>query len=97
MILSALILQAAILQKMFQTYPHKFNPNATRQFVEKTGSPPPLHAAVMHNFFDGVHLLSSSPSKVYDANDKDVQGLTALHVAAWLGESTCFLPASVMY
>lgn len=78
---------AAILQKMFQTYPRKLNTTATRKFVQRTGSPPPLHAAVMHNFFDGVYLLSTT--KIYDVNEKDVQGLTALHVAAWLGDFQC--------
>ena len=79
---------AAILQKLFQMYPIIFNATAAAIFVNRTGSPPPLHAAVMHNFFDGVYLLSTS--KMYDVNEKDVQGLTALHVAAWLGKVSDF-------
>lgn len=56
--------------------------------MEATGSPPPLHAAIMHNFFDGAYLLSTT--NIYDVNEKDVQGLTALHVAAWLGKVYLF-------
>jgi len=54
-----------------------------RRFIQTTGTPPPLHAAVLHNFFDGAYLLTTC--KICDANEKDAQGLTALHLAAWLG------------
>lgn len=70
---------------MFQTFAAKFRPAATRLFVRQTGRPPPLHAAVLQNFFDGAHLLSST--EIYDVDERDAQGLTALHVAAWLGNT----------
>jgi hypothetical protein len=51
--------------------------------VLRTGIPPPLHAAVLHNFFDGAFLFSTCD--ICNIDERDAQGLTALHVAAWLG------------
>mmetsp|Transcript_22376 Transcript_22376/g.32609 ORF Transcript_22376/g.32609 Transcript_22376/m.32609 type:complete len:671 (+) Transcript_22376:76-2088(+) len=76
---------AGMLQTLLVSYPKKFNFTVISEWVRSTGSPPPLHTAVVQNFFDGVYLLATT--KGYNINERDLQGLTALHVAAWLGNS----------
>lgn len=76
---------AGLLQNVFSSYSHKYNHSMVKDWVSITGTPPPLHVAVMRGFYEGVYLLSTTTA--YDINTKDFQGLTALHVASWLGNS----------
>ena len=76
---------AGLLQSIFVSYPDKYNHSRVQEWVRITGTPPPLHVSIMRGYFDGAYLLATMPT--YDKDMKDAQGLSALHVAAWLGNS----------
>jgi hypothetical protein len=75
--------QAGILDAIFQSYSTRLNYTSLTTWVRITGYPPPLHTCVLYNNADGIYMLSSIPT--YDMNERDSQSLTALHIAAWLG------------
>jgi hypothetical protein len=76
---------AGLLQNLFTTYSRQYNHSKVKEWVHITGTPPPLHVAIMRGFYEGAYLLATMAA--YDINTKDLQGLSALHVAAWLGNS----------
>lgn len=75
--------QAGILYAIFRTYSDRFRYSAVHLWVRQSGYPPPLHTCILYNNIDGIFVLSSIPN--YDMDERDRQSLTALHVAAWLG------------
>jgi hypothetical protein len=74
---------SGILYAIFSSYGDRFKYSTIVTWVKISRYPPPLHTCVFFNNIDGIFLLSSLPD--YDMNERDHESLTALHIAAWLG------------
>lgn len=75
----------AVLQRIYENDPKKFNMTAIQDWIIKTGNPPLSHIPALHGFSDGVYILLSTFG--WNVNEQDSHGLTLLHVAAWRGDT----------
>jgi hypothetical protein len=82
--------RVALLEKVLQGFPQRFNMTRVNAWVKGSKSSPPLHCAVQARIFDAVYLLStvhkSLPAFTYDPNQRNMYGQTALMLAAMNGE-----------
>jgi len=74
---------AAMMQRLYISLPEKFNFTRVDEWLTLTGNPPLLHVSAMIGFVDGAFVLTADMH--LDVNERDVKGLTALHIAAWQG------------
>jgi hypothetical protein len=74
---------SGILYAIFRAFGERFRYDTIVTWVKISRYPPPLHTCVLFNNIDGIFFLSSLPN--YDMNERDHESLSALHVAAWLG------------
>jgi hypothetical protein len=74
---------AGLLSALFRTYAESFHYASIPAWVRISGYPPPLHTCTFFNNIDGIYVLSSLPN--YNMDERDNESLSALHVAAWLG------------
>ncbi len=74
---------AALLQRLLHTLPSHFNMSVVATYLNNTGNPPLMQIPVYATFTEGVHVLLEDFG--LNVNDADTSGVTALHVAAWLG------------
>jgi hypothetical protein len=76
---------AALLHRLYRSVPYSFNFTKIGRWRELTGNPPLLQIPTLTGFFDGVYVLSTVMGVPLD--ESDCHGITALHIAAWLGDT----------
>jgi hypothetical protein len=81
---------AGILERIAATHPTAFNRTTINRWRAETGNPPLVHVALMTDHIDGAHVLLKRFG--ISADEADDHGVTALHVAAWIGN----VPAVIM-
>ena len=74
---------AAMLQRLYHTFPEQFNMTHIHEWCDATGNLPLLHMVVGLGFFDGLYVLVNDFHM--DVNQFHRSGVSALHVAVWEG------------
>jgi ankyrin repeat protein len=82
--------RAALLQKLVTGFPLKFDMQRVRTWALSTGRALPLQCAVEAGFYDGVYVLATLhmlvPRFVFDVNERDSRGRTAVMLASVTGQ-----------
>ena len=76
---------AALCQKLIDNFPAHFNARQLLPWRRSNNISPLLHLLVMKGYFDGAYVICTSSG--FPIDERDAHGLTALHVAAWLGNT----------
>lgn len=76
---------AAMLERLYLARPTLFNMSAVQHWINITGNPPLLHIPLYKAFFDGLYVLIETFKMDIDSA-VDPGGVSALHLAAWLGD-----------
>ena len=75
---------AAMLQRLHESLPSKFNTTIISSWLEMTGNPPLIHIPAFIGHGPGITVLIQDMNVSIYSQDKN--GVTALHIASWRGD-----------
>lgn len=76
---------AAMIQRLYRSYPSKFNVSVLEEWRQATANPPLVHQMIYLHNFDGLYVMVTELHRNMFELDP-VGNISALHIAAWFGD-----------